>query len=140
MGRGRPRKSAKLKLMEGSHVPCRDGDEDEIVLADGVPSPPYPLKGEALKHWNELVPRLTQMGVSSEVDSHSLALMCQAWASIRKLQPKVDKEPDGPARMPWLGFTKQWVELASRFGLTPSDRAKLRIERPASSDLERKYG
>jgi P27 family predicted phage terminase small subunit len=130
---GRPRKPDEVKILEGTFRQDRDGDPSASVVADGIPEPPAHLKGDALKFWSEVVPGLIAAGLAKERDATQLTFMCTWYVRARRYEKAADKMPCTHKRlasmtmlanMAWKAFDR----LASRFGLTPSDRAKLRIE------------
>jgi P27 family predicted phage terminase small subunit len=136
VAKGRPRKPTALKVLEGSHRPDRDGPPESQVKASGTPQEPPTLTGEALELWRRLVPRLAEMGVAAAVDAALLEMMCWWWGryvAASKAAESLDPA-DGKA-LQVLGVasmaSKQFNAVACRFGLTPADRARLRVE-PAS--------
>jgi P27 family predicted phage terminase small subunit len=130
---GRPRKPTAAKILEGTWREDRDGDPALVVPAAGEPVCPVGLKGEALSMWERIVPRLVESGVARECDSDQLAAMCRWWARYRLGEKRLEKLQPGHKReyqqtllvaICWTNFDK----IASRFGMTPSDRAKLRLD------------
>lgn len=133
MPRGRPRKPVAQKVAEGTFRPDRDGDPALQVEASGLPVPPADLSAEALAFWNLIVPQLVASKVAAEADSTQLGMMCQWWARYQRYSEACDTLPiddKGLYQMTvlcgiaWTNFDK----IAARFGLTPSDRAKLRVD------------
>jgi len=129
---GRPRKPIALKITEGTFRADRDGDLAAQVQAGGSPSPPEHLAGDALEFWNQVVPGLISAGVAAACDSPALAMMCEWWARHRRFSRQLDEMTIDPGEVyrttilcgiAWTNFDK----IASRFGLTPSDRAKLSV-------------
>ncbi len=132
MARGRPRKPTQAKVLEGTYRRDRDGDPAAIV-ADGQPRPPKPLKGDALKLWQDLVPGFVAGGLVGERDSAALAGMCEWYARYRRLGDQLDQIDldDKDIHALTLRVAIAWdkfCQTAARFGLTPSDRAKLRVD------------
>lgn len=132
MAAGRPRKPDEMKILDGTWRADRDGDPSADVVADGEPVPPSFLKGEALRFWREVVPGLVASGIAKARDSYQLAELCTWWARHRRLSRMIDTAKNADKRLhslilmagiAWMNFDK----IAVRFGLTPSDRAKLRL-------------
>lgn len=127
------------KLLEGTYRADRDGPVEGAVRAVGAPQPPADLDGEALAYWHRIVPGLVASGVAAACDSEALGLLCWWLEQLHRMRADIDRrwtaaEASGaPAN---LGHalvaagiaTDKFNQLASRFGLTPSDRAKLRVE------------
>lgn len=134
---GRPRKPDELKILDGSWRPDRDGSPSSQAVADGDPKPPPYLKGEALAFWNQVVPGLVDNNVAKTRDSAELALMCEWWGRLRKFTRQLDRMKGNDKRLYQMTVlvsiaTDKFDKIASRFGLTPADRAKLRIPEAAN--------
>jgi P27 family predicted phage terminase small subunit len=143
----RPRKPDELHVLEGTFRADRHGDPAVSVVADGQPTPPAHLRGDALAFWGEVVPGLVAAGVAKERDAAELAMMCEWWARYRRFSRLLDKMKNADKRLyqvtvqvgiAWTNFDR----IACRFGLTPADRAKLRsTDKPAKSRVaSRKRG
>jgi phage terminase small subunit len=47
---------------------------------------------------------------------------------------------DKDTRVSYINYHQQWAALASRFGMTPSDRAKIRLpSEPQKDDDEQRF-
>lgn len=141
MPAGRPRQPDEIKILNGTWRADRDGDPTTAVVADGEPTPPRYLKKEALAFWREIVPPLVANGIAKACDSAQLAIMCEWFARYCRLSRRLDRMRDNAKALYqttvlcgicWTNFDK----LASRFGLTPSDRSKLRIVQKRSEPLD----
>lgn len=130
---GRPRKPGTLHILEGTHRRDRHGDPAAVESMNlGEPVPPKYLKGWALRYWHEITPRLREMKCATAADSAALAQLCTWWAAARRFTLMLEKAKDGDKRLYRLASnlamaTNQFQAIACRFGLTPSDRAKLRV-------------
>jgi P27 family predicted phage terminase small subunit len=135
MAGGRPRKPDDVKILEGTFQAYRDGNPAEVVVAPGTPLPPASLKGEGLGFWNRVVPGLVELGIAKEADSDQLALMCQWWARHQKLNRILDRMTIAELKRSAVVMTQAAIcldkfdKIACRFGLTPSDRAKLHLKK-----------
>lgn len=147
---GRPRKSTADHERDGTLRYDRHAARMREPKFGGAPKRPRHLKGEAKKFWDFVVPRLVEKGVATEIDAPALEMMAVAWAEYRnavdvKLEPWivfVEDEFGGmepQERHPTLkdlrqrqmvicGWQRAWTEIAAKFGLTPTDRAKLEID------------
>ena len=140
---GRPRKPDDLKILTGTFRDDRSGS-GASVEADGEPAPPKHLAGEALQFWKEIVPDLVAKGIAKRLDSTVLAIMCQWYARYLKYSKQLDKmKPADPdlfrQQLLAVGAFKQFDKIAGRFGITPSDRAKLRTsDKPKAGIMSRK--
>lgn len=73
-----------------------------------------------------------------------MAFYCQAWATASEAEAEIKKtgrivkSPSGfPMQNPWVGIynaaQKQAKELLAEFGLSPSARTRLKIEKPGAA-------
>jgi P27 family predicted phage terminase small subunit len=138
--KGRPRKPAKLHLLDGSYREDRHGAEPE---ATGIPVKPTALKGAASKLWDELVPRFITSGIVTAWDTSTLFAMCQWWGRYLVAGKRLDAlfASKKPAASDLHYFTKiadlagkAFDRLAARFGMTPADRARLRVQAQQKAD------
>lgn len=129
----RPRKPVEQHIIDGTYrkdrhgpapQPDPDGGDDL-----GPPVKPRSLTGEAGKIWDQLARQLT--GVLRARDTLLLVEMCRWWAELKRVQGALKKSRPGEKGYNQLligaGICSDKLDkLASRFGLTPADRAKLR--------------
>ena len=122
----RPRTpTAKLKLHGTYNVTRHRGRKDE-PQPEGKPVRPDDMPEDAQHHWDTVVSRLVKLGIATDNDSEALHEMCLWWAIMRELHRE-----DGNRNERWqyrlANATKVWRDYASRFGMTPADRAKLEL-------------
>lgn len=135
-GQGRPAKPTKLSVLHGDR-------KDRINDAEPIPSggdilPPEGLSDAAVMVWERLAPDLQRTGVLTPWDADEFAVVCDAVARHRRASEVLDEEGEtGHNRFeervvsPWF---RVWTDTASvlakfggRFGLSPSDRAQLKV-------------
>ena len=134
---GRPRKPVAAKILAGTFRADRDGPPSSQVGAGGAPEAPARLSGEALALWGRVVPGLAASGVARSCDSEALAMMCEWWGRYRRFSEALDRALDAGESTYQLTLqvgiaTTNFDRLAARFGLTPADRAKLRVDAAAA--------
>ena len=130
----RPRKPmAKLKL-HGGYREDRHGNRQAEIAANGKPVMPRGLSKHAKSHWKSVVEDLIRMDIAKRIDTPALQSMCEWWAEWKMLQSG-EAGIAGYKRLIQMSMChKQWRDLASRFGLTPSDRAKLTVDNTEPND------
>ena len=108
-----------------------------------IPSCPPQLQGEARKEWRRIGKELATHGLLTDLDRTALAAYCtayerwlQAEENVRKLGAVV-KSPSGfPIQNPYLAIANKAMEqmskLLTEFGCTPSSRARVAGNKPAS--------
>jgi len=145
MGKRGPRPTpTKLKILRGNPG-CRPLNKDEPEPpSDGVSMPPH-LGEVAAARWRELLPMLQSVRVMTRADIESLARYCDTyewWLATRaKLKKEGDTYPilnDGGdvkyiAQRPEVSIAhklaQQLRQLEQDFGLNPSARASLHVEK-----------
>ena len=125
----RRRKPVELRLLEGTYRADRHGPIPEA--GGSPPIKPRDLAGDAGSIWKRLVAYLAP--VLRESDGPMLAELCWWWAELRRAQAVIaETKPGASAYLKKLSAVSACSEkvnrLASQFGLTPTDRAKLRFE------------
>jgi hypothetical protein len=129
---GRLAKPLKVHQMAGSYRPDRHG---------GLPSGPPPgepirpdgLIGPAGAFWDVVTPGLVQAGAVGGVDSFGLEAMARVWGLAAAAMTAAEADPTSKAlRSAVTGYTQLFTLLAGKFGLTPGDRARLRLDLAAN--------
>lgn len=130
----RPKKPTALLKFEGDYYASRHGDRSGEPQFDGKPTPPDNLTGAALEYWHQLAPGLTQSGVATQLDSLALGNLC--WWVVESERLKALPLDERPEK--WLYLVqvadKAVRDYMARFGLTPSDRAKINVVPQEASD------
>jgi phage terminase small subunit len=127
---GRPLKPTALKLLAGNPG-RRPLNKLEPKPAVGAAMPEYLLQiPAAVAHWQRVAPVLTELGVLTTVDGDAFARLCRMWA---------EDQADAAAGLEVdTKLAAALVVLEGRFGLTPSDRGKIKAAPPKpKSKLER---
>lgn len=129
---GRPPKPPEMRILDGTHRDDRHGKPEEQVHAAGTPQKPE-LFAEASALWDQLVPGLTARGIVGESDQPMLVVMCE-WGGLYRRSMAALAKLKGMGSKTARVLTMQAAEasrhfetIACRFGLTPADRAKLRV-------------
>jgi len=134
MPAGRPPKPTAEKLLNGN--PGRRPISDDEPQFDGVPVMPDWLDYYAQELWELVVSDLVTAGVAKSVDGPALAGMCMWWGIWRKFDQLIQEgdleyKTVCRAAMGW----KQFSAIASKFGMTPSDRVRLKVsDKPPEED------
>lgn len=134
--RGPAPEPTRLKLVKGTAT-TEDLEEEPIPETAEI-KPPAWLTTAARNVWKELAPDLEAQGVLTPWDRHLFARVCALEAINRKAFEDVQKRGNlvkgDKGRMvknPSLQILRDTqtllTTLAGRFGLTPSDRAQLKI-------------
>jgi P27 family predicted phage terminase small subunit len=120
----------------------------------GDPPMPKGLSQAAADEWRSIVPELRQMGVLTKVDGKALAAYCHAFARWMEAEAEIRRlgivvmEPIFGVGERFLGcrYKKNPAVTISEtamkimkaflveFGMTPSSRSRVRIEKPPEAD------
>ena len=128
---GRPRKPTAQHELEGTYRKDRHGDRALEPAAAGVPAKPKGLSKEAAALWDHVVTELVTNGTAKRMDTAALQALCEVWGLYRKAVAAANKYPiDKEVRCAVTAYLAQFERLASRFGLTPESRARIRVNPP----------
>jgi len=149
---GRRPKPKNLKIAQGNPGK-RAINHDEPNPRAEIPEPPKWLEEMGRKHWYQLVPELRQAGILTIIDGDTLAEYCQLWAyqarehefMKRHATKRYGAKPLDPKERSHLLRTillvsQQLTRLQSEFGMTPSSRTKIKVDKVKPDDsLEAKF-
>jgi phage terminase small subunit len=121
--RGRTRKTTEqIKRDNKNYQPDRHGYGAIQAPAKPPRKPSYLTKNkEANALWLKYVPQLIEMGHVTELDVPQLTAMCEWWARYRLYMTNPDSRPSDVTKA-----YETFRGIASKFGMTPYDRQKLR--------------
>jgi P27 family predicted phage terminase small subunit len=136
--RGRRPVPTQLKVVRGNpgKRPLPEDEPEAAPLVSDADIPPY-LSDAARAHWHTVAEQLREAKLLGRVDSHALALYCEAFArwrdandQIATFGPVVVSPRSGfPVQSPYLGIAnkahEQMCKLLIEFGMTPSARARV---------------
>jgi len=134
---GRHRKPVADHLRDGTYRPGRHGPVPDPEPAADPPAKPEDLGGEAGAFWDRVVGLLGP--VLRPADAPQLVQMAKWWARWAEVEVALAGGGEIPPSVPGtIQHTRlinaastcsaNFDRVASRFGLTPADRARLRAE------------
>lgn len=154
---GRPPKPTALKELTGNPGKRPLNKAEPKPPAKRPPCPKH-IQGEARKEWNRITKQLVELGILTQVDRAALAAYCQCWARWVEAEEAmrapgfrmVTTTDNGyPVVSPWMnianGAMKQMLRFLTEFGMTPSSRSRVTVEKEQEADpyeefLRRKDG
>lgn len=163
--RGPPKKPTILKLVAGNPG-GRKLNHLEPVPPPGDAEPPSHLDERARLVWDQVVPKLTRIGLARSVDGEVLARYCQLIVMWRDSTQFIEKngrsypvraDSDNPkkpgkiirfAAFPEVGLvmrlSRELLAIEREFGLTPSARSRIQVAAEKASqgdvnDLKAKF-
>jgi P27 family predicted phage terminase small subunit len=142
--KGRKPKPTLMKALEGNpgHRPL---NTKEPRPKSAVPTCPNHLKGVARQEWTRVTRELHALGILALVDRSALAAYCTAYKDYVRAENTLKKEGEvlvsdkGVAyQNPWMRIKKQsmdqMVRFGAEFGMTPSSRARVKVETPSEEE------
>lgn len=134
-----------LKLIQG------ETRKERLNLAEPKPRAVAPrcpqwLNAEARRIWRKLAPKLTRLGILTEIDGEVLAAFCNTYARYIETERRIEEEglilsvgENGYRQQnAAVGVSLKYLAQARAFlgelGLTPSSRARLSIGKVAPED------
>ncbi len=138
------REPTALKLIKGN--PGKQAlPKHEVKPRPVAPECPEWLEPEAKAEWERMVPKLTRLGLLTEVDGTALAGYCQAYARWSQAEQAI--AVNGMTAEAQSGWKQQAAEVAialkymdkvkawcAEFGLTPSARARMAMPGEKAED------
>jgi len=128
----RPPKPTAHYRIHGDSNPERHENREYEVAPEGDAIQSAELTGEALEAWQFHWPRLTKLGLATELDSYELTAMCQWWGRYQE-HMRLAQDDYRQHNMATSAY-KQFRTIASKFGLTPVDRVGLVGNVPTQED------
>lgn len=131
-----PVPTSLLRLTGSREVSKR---EDTLDPPGGIPEPPPWLSPMARMEWDRLVKDLGPLtGLLTPLDRISMAAMCEAVAIYVRSKTAMDSCGDDVMERRRLSMDFDAADRRLRvwsaaFGLTPSDRTRIRLPKPAGS-------
>lgn len=147
MPAGRPRKPTALKVLHGDDKIHPGRMKRNEPMPTGAVEAPSHLSRPAKELWDQLAPEMIRVRLLTSVDVPLFAEFCESVILARlgrgralgEATGRIVVAPGAPAGMTaWSRAMVIVIALASRFGLTPSDRARLDLgqaDKADSSDL-----
>ena len=152
-GSGRRPLPTAVKKLRGNAGKRKLNDAEPIAAA-GEPEMPGDLSAAGAEEWKRIVPELQTLGVLAKVDRAALAAYCHAFSRWFEAEEHVREfgmviqepilllgEPTGFVRMkknPSVTISETAMKTMKaflvEFGMTPSARSRIRVEKPKQVD------
>lgn len=117
----------------------------ELTTDGSAPTPPKGMTKDAADEWKRLVAILHPKGaLGGDLDRQSLTFLCEAVSEYNELNKLADKCTTGSNDWAKLldkrnDAFKRWNDLSKRFGLTPADRPRVKVNAPAKANDKSKF-
>ena len=136
--RGRPRKHAAQHMLDGTYRPREHDNGADTREAVGDCKPTRKLTAAAQKFFDSVL-RAYPSGTLGEADSEPLTTAADWVERIHAIRREEVKTKTVLLKEA-AEASKQFLQYAVRFGLTPADRGKVKLTSPAEGEAkERKF-
>jgi phage terminase small subunit len=124
---GPPPKPTALRILQGNPGKRRLNHDEPKPVAKCVP--PAWLPALVLVEWKRQAPALEKLGLLTELDGEAFATLCTLSVALQ-----LEANDEQPSVSKLLYLSKELRGLWSRFGMTPADRSRVKVEKdkPAS--------
>lgn len=134
--RGPKPKPTDIRLLEGN--PGRLPINEDEPNPTGQPAPPDGLRPDAAAAWNRIMEAMPP-GLYTQADERLLFAYCEIWQDFIDLTRAITEDgtvtSDGvnPAVTARLNVANRLATLGTRLGLSPADRANLKMPKQQPS-------
>lgn len=152
MTRGRKPLPTQIKILQGT-------EESRINRREPRPAPllprcPSQLSAHGKRAWRVFAKMLTDCGIAKQTDAVALELLCSAYAEYLEASDKVRSAgpvwiEKGEGKIPKFAYSPYWAvanrawdkvkAMLTEFGMTPSSRSKITVDKPVQEDVEARY-
>jgi len=127
MGETRGRKKQPAHLLKKYSA---DRRPECVPQASGDPVRPEHLNQDGYELWDKAIPELVEMNIVGNLDTPQLTAMCEWWQEYRYWSRQLPDHKNVQAK---AKAYQQFLTVAAKFGLTPSDRRKIKPRAPKES-------
>ena len=137
MPKGRPRKHAKLHMLDGTYQPSRHDNGADALPSVGLCVPTRPLNEHGQNFFTTVLTSYPP-GTLGQPDAESLTCASE-WVQRLFALREVERST-GQLMIKEAGeISKHYLQYAVRFGLTPADRGKVKITSTQQDDAAAKF-
>ncbi len=123
-----PKSVAELKL-HGTFRPGKHGDRLAEPAVEGLPEKPVGLKPDAEWLWDLVLAEYANAGPLKRIDTAAVMAACDLWSKYRAASKLADANPvDKETRIAVTAYYAAWERAASKIGINPVDRRRVRTE------------
>ncbi len=121
----RPRKSSATLTLHGGYRADRHGEPEPASVGELIK--PSDLDDAAEWFWDQHLEQFIANGAGGG-DLGTIIECCLSYSRMKTIEAMWKKDPENYKKLCMIGMTvKVWITLASKLGLSPAERAKLRV-------------
>lgn len=126
MKRAKPTHDLKL---HGGYRKDRHANRLDVVPPEGSPVCPAEFDAQQKEIWQSVIELYAKSDALGRVDSAELIALCETWGLYRAAVSLAKADPiDKEIRCATVAYLTMFDRLASKFGLTPTARASIKLE------------
>lgn len=119
---------------KGQYRKDRHAERAEMPEATGEPEKPAGLCEDGSWLWDTVL-RSVKAGQIKLADTAILWHACEVWGLMRKVHNQLVNAPgDKNLRIAFNDYSSHFTALAAKLGITPVDRARIRVEAKETKD------
>ncbi len=110
-----------------------------------MPARPGWLAPAAKREWSRLAPDLVRLGLLTPIDRIEFSMICQCWALYEEANKDIQEngttfttetgyQGPRPSVALMVKMMDKIIQLGAKFGLSPSDRARIDLPMPEEED------
>ena len=123
----KPKPTPDLRV-HGTYRADRHADRADVLPPSGEPVKPAGFGQIESDLWDQVVPELVRRKLAGTIDTAELVSMCELWGLYRASYALARVAPtDKEIRCAVTGYWAAFDRVASKFGLTSSDMASLKV-------------
>jgi phage terminase small subunit len=124
----RPKPTPDLKV-HGGYRKDRHAARLDVVPPSGSPICPDDFTEQQKEIWQSVVELYANRDALGKIDTAELIALCETWGLYRQCVEAAKSSPiDKEIRCATVAYLTIFDRLASKFGLTPTARASIKIE------------
>ncbi len=147
--RGRVPQPTEVKKAKGNPGQRKLNDKEPKPEVEAPACPDF-LSDYAKEEWERIVPELLRNGLLTSLDGATLAAYCAAYGRWREAEERIASsgivikmgDKGYIVQSPWLQVANKAIKqieiFAARFGLSPSDRTRIRIDPQKPKEVDKK--
>lgn len=113
-----------------------DGDVLQLPALESLPEKPAFVSEAASQLWDDVAETLHKEKKLTLVDLALLQSTCELWGLYRDVVDKAVVDPvDKDIRIAVTAYWAKFEQGAARFGMNPSDRQKIRANKPTKTAI-----
>jgi P27 family predicted phage terminase small subunit len=131
----KPTPTSTLALRGSWRAKTREGEPQPEAATDIKPPRNFPKAAKAV--WRSLAPQLQASGLLTVADIPTFARYCRTYVAWQEAMTAVEAEGSRENVLTLAKLDEMVRKLEANFGMSPSDRTGIRVDKPSNDDRAR---